>query len=73
MSSRYLPNNVHMVERGLRVLVGLFLVALIFVGPKTPWGALGFVLVATGLLGSCPIFTMLGISTCSVSPKPKKI
>ena len=47
-----LPNNEHPVERVLRVLLGLGVLSLAFVGPKTPWGYLGLVPFATGLLGS---------------------
>ncbi len=73
MSSRFFPKNVHAVERGLRVLLGAALLLLAFVGPKTPWGFLGFILILTGAIGSCPIFSVLGISTCRVNPKPKPI
>jgi hypothetical protein len=37
-----------------------------FVGPKTPWGFLGIVPIATGLLGNCPLYSVLGFSTCPV-------
>jgi len=60
------PTNEHMAERVLRVLLGLGVLSLAFLGPKTPWGFLGLVPVATGLLGSCPLYTLLGISTCSL-------
>lgn len=58
------PRNEHTIERALRVLVGLALLAIVFVGPKTPWGWIGVVPLATGLLGSCPLYTLLGVSTC---------
>jgi hypothetical protein len=58
------PTNEHLVERVLRVALGLGLLSLAFLGPKTPWGFLGLVPLATGLLGSCPLYTLLGISTC---------
>ena len=66
MSSKLLPRNEHTVERALRVIVGLALLSLTFVGPRTLWGLLGLVPLATGLLGSCPLYTLLGISTCPV-------
>jgi hypothetical protein len=56
-------------DRGLRVVFGLALLSLTFVGPQTPWGLAGIVLVATGLWGSCPIYRLFGLSTCSVQPK----
>lgn len=63
------PANEHMVERVLRVLVGLGILSLAFVGPKTPWGYLGLIPLATGLLGSCPLYTLLGISTCPMKAR----
>lgn len=59
-----LPTNEHPVERALRVLLGLAVLSLAIVGPKTHWGYLGLVLLATGLLGSCPLYTLFGWSTC---------
>jgi hypothetical protein len=64
MASKLFPQNEHSVERVLRVLVGIGLLALVFVGPKTPWGYLGIIPLVTGLAGTCPVYTLLGISTC---------
>lgn len=64
MLTKLFPRNEHDVERVLRVLVGLGLLAIAFVGPRTPWGFLGIVPLATGLAGSCPLYTVLGFSTC---------
>ncbi len=61
-----LPTNEHPVERGLRVVLGLGVLSLAFVGPKSPWGWLGLVPLLTGLVGSCPLYTVLGFSTCPV-------
>jgi hypothetical protein len=72
MSSKLLPRNEHAIERPLRVIVGLVLLSLVFLGPKTLWGLIGIVALATGLLGSCPLYTLLGISTCSIAQTPKK-
>lgn len=60
------PNNEHMLDRGLRVLGGLGLLGLLAVGPVPGWGLLGLiglVPLVTGAIGTCPIYTMLGIST----------
>lgn len=61
-----LPTNEHALERVLRVGLGLGVLSLAFVGPKSPWAWLGLVPVLTGLIGSCPLYTVLGISTCPV-------
>lgn len=58
--------NEGVVDRALRVVVGLAVVSLVFVGPKTPWGWVGLVPVLTGLVGWCPLYTLLGINTCGV-------
>ena len=65
--SKIFPKNEHKVERALRIVVGLGLLSLVFVGPQTLWGLVGLVPLATGLLGSCPLYTVLGISTCPVN------
>ena len=59
-----LPLNEHPVERGVRVLLGVVLLSLVFVGPQTAWGYLGIIPIFTGLVGSCPLYTVLGFSTC---------
>ena len=59
-----LKTNEGTIDRFLRVTAGIVLIALVFVGPKTPWGWLGIVPLATGLLGTCPLYSILGISTC---------
>jgi len=61
-----LLQNESPVDRIVRVVVGLGAVSLVFVGPQTPFGWLGLILVATGALGSCPIYRMFGVSTCRV-------
>jgi DUF2892 family protein len=60
------PRNEHTVDRILRVILGLFLLALVVVGPKTPWGLVGLLPLLTGLAGTCPLYTVLGIGTCRV-------
>lgn len=64
MLATILPTNVQPVERAVRVVLGVAALALVFIGPKTPWGLLGLIPLATGLIGSCPLYTVLGFSTC---------
>lgn len=56
--------NVHKIERVVRIVVGLAILSLVFVGPKTAWGWLGLVPLATGIFGWCPPYALLGINTC---------
>lgn len=64
MSNRILPVNEHPIERAVRVVLGLGVLSLVLVGPKTPWGWLGLVPLFTGLVGSCPLYTLFGLNTC---------
>lgn len=61
--SKLLVTNEHTVERALRVALGLGLLALAFVGPKTPLGYLGIIPLVTGAAGTCPVYSLLGLST----------
>ncbi|MCL4461696.1 MAG: DUF2892 domain-containing protein [Nitrospirae bacterium] len=61
--------NESTLDRVLRILVGLTLISLVFVGPRTPWGWIGILLLATGLIGFCPVTHFLGIRTCPVRKK----
>ena len=56
--------NIGGFERTIRVLAGLGILSLAFAGPQTPWGFIGLVPLATGLLGWCPPYAIFGISTC---------
>ncbi|MBI1384067.1 MAG: DUF2892 domain-containing protein [Rhizobiales bacterium] len=56
--------NVGGIDRILRIVVGLGLIALVFVGPKTMWGWIGVIPLVTGLIGSCPANSLLGVNTC---------
>lgn len=60
----YLKRNLHDVERLVRVLVGIALLTLVFVGPQSLWGLVGIVLIVTGVLGYCWMYRLFGISTC---------
>lgn len=66
MMEKLLPRNESPADRALRVVLGLGLLSIAFVGPATPWGFVGLVPLATGLLGSCPIYTVFGFGTCAV-------
>jgi hypothetical protein len=59
-----LATNVGNVDRVLRIVVGLALLALVFTGPQTPWGLVGLVPLATGLTRKCPAYALLGMTTC---------
>lgn len=59
-----MKKNIHPVERGIRITLGLGLISLAFVGPANKWFLLGVIPLMTGLLGWCPPYQLLGIDTC---------
>ena len=59
--------NVGIVDRSLRAIAGVVLIALVFVGPQTPWGWIGLIPLATALIGWCPAYRLLGIRTCPIA------
>ncbi|HWK40190.1 MAG TPA: DUF2892 domain-containing protein [Hyphomicrobium sp.] len=56
--------NIGKCDRALRIVVGVALLALVFVGPKTLWGLIGLIPLITGLAGICPAYAVTGVSTC---------
>jgi uncharacterized membrane protein YfcA len=61
--------NVGGLDRGLRVLAGLALIVATLAGFIGVWGWIGVVPLATGLLRTCPVYSLLGLNTCPVTPK----
>lgn len=59
-----MPCNESTLDRALRVIVGLILIALVFVGPRTVWGWVGLIPLVTGLTGFCPLYRLVGINGC---------
>ncbi|WP_374370001.1 DUF2892 domain-containing protein [Dongia sp.] len=58
--------NIGTLDRVLRVIVGLVLISLVFIGPQTPWGWIGLVPLATALIGFCPAYRLIGLNTCGL-------
>lgn len=56
--------NVGNLDRALRILAGVVLIALTLAGSIGPWGWLGVIPILTGLFRFCPAYTLLGIRTC---------
>lgn len=56
-------------DRILRIVAGLALIGLAATGSIGLWGYLGVIFLATGLIGWCPIYKVLGINTCAVKIK----
>ncbi|MEZ4870640.1 MAG: DUF2892 domain-containing protein [Bdellovibrionales bacterium] len=61
--------NEGTIDRTIRVLAGVGILSMAFIGPETAWGYIGIVPIVTGLVGFCPLYKVLGISTCSINNK----
>ena len=66
----FFKTNEHPVDRVVRLAGGLTLIGAAATGLIGVWGYVGIILVATGALGSCPIYSLLGMSTCRM-PKAR--
>jgi hypothetical protein len=59
-----MKSNVGGIDRILRVVLGLVLIGLTLSGAIGVWGWIGIVPLATAAMGFCPLYTVLGFSTC---------
>lgn len=62
-----MPTNTGTLDRALRVIAGLALAVLAATGTLGLWAWVGVVPLATGLLGWCPAYSLLGIRTCKAA------
>jgi len=67
--STLFARNVGNVDRIIRVILGAVLVGNVFVGLQTVLGWIGLILIVTGLFGTCPVYSLLGINTRPLSEK----
>lgn len=58
--------NVGGIDRILRIVAGLVLIGLTVTGTIGMWGWLGVVPLATGVIGWCPPYAILGFNTCAM-------
>ena len=59
-----MEKNMGSLDRSIRVVVGLLLISLVFIGPQSAWGWIGVVPLITAALGNCPAYSLFGIKTC---------
>ncbi|WP_333711859.1 YgaP family membrane protein [Yoonia sp.] len=62
-----MTRNEGTIDRAVRIIVGLVLISLVFVGPQTAWGWVGVIPLVTGAIGTCPLYRVLGINTCGIA------
>jgi len=65
-----MTQNVGGIDRILRIVAGLALIILAATGSIGPWGWLGVIVFATGIVGICMPYTLFGFSTCDVKTDP---
>ena len=61
-----LKKNEGFMDRFARVVIGVGVLSLAFVGPHTAWGYIGAIPLLTGLIGRCPAYQLFGFSTCQL-------
>lgn len=64
-----MTRNVGRADRIIRIVLGLVLIALVFVGPQTPLGWIGLVPLLTAFVRFCPAYALVGLSTCPLSER----
>jgi hypothetical protein len=64
-----MKSNVGGIDRILRIVIGLALIALTLTGTIGVWGWIGVVPLLTAGMGFCPLYTVLGLSTCPMKSK----
>lgn len=56
--------NVGTIDRAIRIIGGMLLVVMAGIGTIGPWGYIGIVPLLTGAFSMCPLYSLLGISSC---------
>lgn len=64
-----MKKNIGRVDRVIRIILGLALLSLTFIGPKTMWGLIGFLPLITAIVNFCPVYAILGMNTCSLEER----
>lgn len=62
-------HNMGKVDRIIRIVLGVLLIGNVFYALQTPIGWLGIILIATGIMGMCPLYSLLNINTRSAAEK----
>ncbi|QDG69736.1 YgaP family membrane protein [Janthinobacterium tructae] len=61
-----MKRNIGSVDRTIRIVAGLVLIAAVLLGLIGPWGWIGVIPLATGIFRFCPAYLPFGISTCGI-------
>lgn len=66
-----MKTNVGNIDRIARIAIGVILIALALTGTIGAWGWIGIVPLVTGLMRSCPLYSLIGFSSCPMPDRPK--
>jgi hypothetical protein len=66
-----MKRNVGQIDRAIRIVAGVAILSLVFVGPRTLWGLIGLAPIVSGLVGWCPTYLPFGITTCRACSEKK--
>lgn len=55
--------NVGKTDKIIRIVAGVLLLSMVFIGPQTLWGLIGIVPLATAFINFCPAYKLLGMNT----------
>lgn len=61
-----MKSNVGTTDRAIRLIAGIAILSLAFIGPKSAWGYLGLIPLVSAVIGFCPAYTLFGIRTCAM-------
>ena len=59
--------NEGTLDRVIRFVLGIGILSLAFAGPRSAWGYIGVIPLVTGAVGFCPLYRMIGVSTCAAA------
>jgi hypothetical protein len=65
----FMKMNEGNLDRTLRIVFGIFIFSLLFWGPKSSWAYIGIIPFITGVIGYCPLYSILGFNTCPLREK----
>lgn len=64
-----MKKNIGRIDQFVRMFIGIGLLSLIVIGPKTLWGLVGIIPLLTATFNFCPFYPILGLSTCPIDKK----
>ncbi len=64
-----MKKNIGNIDRIGRIILGVILLSLTVIGPKTLWGLIGIIPLATAAFSFCPFYPILGFSSCPIDKK----